>query len=295
MASPVPIEAKHYLNFSSSVLTGSLSTVLLPGDIIQVGAATNNGAVVASVITTDGLTFKRIGTGFSLSVWEVQVPSVMAAPTIVLTFSTPYNTVAAIGVLVRGANVTRPNDTNLSLPAVETGVPVPPDAVYSTNQSADLLLFWIGCAVGIGGTAPWENPAVTGDNTIGPGTWDWQEGANNTDLIQPIAICLYTQAVSTQQSLASVGTSAPAPPLDGAAYLVSALTADPVPTGNGQSVLINLPPPITSPCVQPCEVELNPNSHAFGMFYGPGSLPTLPHVPDGPSSFVLSNGITLEV
>ena len=222
MTSPIIIEQPLAFYFSGSTATISLSNALQAGDVIQVGVDTNNGAAVTGV-TAPGLTFELIGRGFSLSVWQAQASGPLSPPTMTLTYGSAYNTTTVIAALVRGATISAPTDPNPSLPAIQTGNPRPPDAVFSTTRAHDLLLLWIGCFVGFGGTQPWGDPVLYG-NTIGPGAWNWVAGGNNTELLQPIALCLYAQTVSAQQLNVSVGSSAA--DLQGAAYLVTALTSD---------------------------------------------------------------------
>lgn len=227
-ASPVIIASAHGLNFSGTTLTVGLNANGNAGDVIQIGADTNNGAaVIAATIPAIGLNLVLIGRGFSLSVWAAELPFPVIGPIdIVLVYGGPYNTTSAIAVLTRGPNSQVFFDPNASLPAITTGNPAPPPANFSTTRNDNLNLFWIGCAVGFGGLAPWEDPAITGDNTVGPGAWDWVDGLNNTGLLAPIALALYSQSVSTPQTNINVETSAT---MQGAAYLVTSLTADPPP------------------------------------------------------------------
>lgn len=182
--------------------------------------------------------FYRIGVGFSLSVWQASatadLPAFPPGQSIIVTFGTAYDTTSLIAANFRGATLAAPNDPNVSLPAIQTGNPNPPAATFSTTLSDDLILFWIGCAVGFGGTQPWEDPAVSGLNTvtIAGSNGTWINGLNNTQLLKPIALTVYSQSVSSPQSSVSANTSAT---LMGGAFLVTVLTADiappSVPTG----------------------------------------------------------------
>ena len=226
MASPSVVTSSVAFYFSGSTATISLGS-LQEGDVVQIGADTNNGASVISV-TAAGLTFALIGRGFSMSVWQAQAPTDLTGPiTATLTYNVGYNTTTVIQVQVRGATAGAPTDPNPILPVIHTGNPAPTPAIFSTSRTDDLILFWIGCFVGFGGTQPWGDPAIYG-NTVGPGSWTWLNGGNNTSLLQPIALTVYAQSVSTTQSSVSVGTSAT---MMGAAYLVTALTGNPVPSG----------------------------------------------------------------
>jgi hypothetical protein len=269
MASPVVVANGASFNNTANTLGVVIDGQIKAGDIIQVAADTNNGAAVTGVTGVGLGVFSLIGRGFSLSVWQFQVLADQIDAVMTLTYNIQYNTTSCIAVLIRGCDPTTPYDPNVSLPSIETGNPAPPDAVFSTTNADDLLLFWIGCDVGFGGAKPWEDPVLTG-NSVGPGVWDWINGLNNTDLLAPIALTVYQQSVSTPQTNENVGTNAT---MFGAAYLVTALTANATPTGNGQVIPVFLPPPISSPCIQPCRVVIDEGSHAYGMYYGNSTIP----------------------
>lgn len=258
MPSPTVIQSTTQAVHSGSSATIALTAALLAGDVVLVAADTNNGATVSSV-TAAGLTFEELGSGFSMSVWWAQAGSNMSAPTMTVDYGSAYNTSSIIATLVRppaGLALGAPFDPNMSLPAIETGNPAPSPAVFSTTDADNLILFFIGCEVGFGGTAPWEDPAITGNNTVTiagqPG--GWINGLNNTELLAPIALCLYSLSVSSTQSSVSASTSAS---MSGAAYLVTALVGTP-----GPGV------PIDEACGPPTTTSLT-----FQWAQGPGPTP----------------------
>jgi Fibronectin type III domain len=255
MASPSVLQSAYAIYFSASSGTVSLSDSLVAGDVVLVLADTNNGAQVSGVHEPTLGTFTHIGTGFSMSVWAAQAAAPVAGPIVpTLTYGTAFNTTSIIGAIIRGATLgatlAAAFDPNPSLPGVETGNPAPSPVTFSTSLPDDLLLLCFGMFVGFGG-GPWEDPSVFPPNTIGPDAWNWENGVNNTELLQPIALALYSRSVSSTQTNAMVSSSSGA--LMGAAYLVTALTADTqapdVPTG--ESCGTNTTSSITAQWVAP--------------------------------------------
>lgn len=204
-----------------SVVPGTKITSLGSG---AGGAGTYNLNISQTVATASmrAAGLARIAVGFSLSVWEGAALANLAgyppAQSILLNYSSSYNTTSVIAVNVRG--VVEP-DPDPSLPAVQTGNPSPPTATFSTSKNKDLALFWIGCAVGFAGVAPWTNPIITGVNTTVPAnTWTWVNGLNNTGLLQPIALALYSAKFASSGSSSASTTAS----MQGAAYIVTALS-----------------------------------------------------------------------
>lgn len=279
-------------SFTDTITASNAFTVGHAGDWITAVVATDDVNAVVSV-TAGIISFKKIADLFAsdldtvtASVWIGLAPVGFSGISIVATTAVNFDDCSLIWWITRGANIAKPLDPNVSLPAIVTGSPPSSPVVFNTSFPDDLLFFIFAGHTGDSWLQP-PPPYVT------PAAWQYLQSSGNSGGFGFVAATVYQQSVSATQNNATADTIATLP--SSAVLCVIAFTADSAPVGNGQSIVISLPPPITSPCVQPCAVELNPNSHAFDMFYGTPPLPTMPFVPEGPSSFVLSNGITLEV
>lgn len=192
---------------------------LVAGDVLRIVLATDSAIEITSIVAF-GLTFTRRGGGQSLtgtshctmSVWDAVVPAPMTGFSLTATAASTADGIIAIWSLIRGA--VGPYDSNLSLPAVQTGTP-PATVVFSTMDADDLLYF-----VTVGNNAVWIEPPPA---QVTPAGWTWINGVPG-GVFGEVTIGVFAQTVTATQSGSMAGVIESLS--NGAVFFVDAFTGD---------------------------------------------------------------------
>lgn len=257
-----PNGAGEAVQSAALTISTSAGTTCLPGDVMTVGVAVDGDQAIASVAATGFGAFVRVWDGSSgsgilavtASIWAGICLTPVSNPAISALATAPFDDCGLMFAITRGQNVFHVFDPNLGLPAVTTGSTV----TFDTNHPDDLVLFF-----NFGHSGMWLGPPPA---VLGPSDWVYQTGFGNSGGAGFIGGSLYARSFTSTQ------INAVADPLiavnGDTFFVVIAFTANASSINVGTPVTINAPPPVPLPCVAPCTVCFDANSHAARAWCG---------------------------
>lgn len=267
MASPavIPFDGQGQAtnSFAASITGADAGSVIHAGDALIVGVATD-GTQFATAAIANGVSMVKVASGVNgdvtWSIWACAAAFDTIGFIAEAFMNASFDDACMMWTIVRSPTGYVKLDPHPSLGVPSTGSP-PATLVYSTSIADDLIFFF-----SFGHNGLWIAPPP--DVIAAP--WHYLVTSGNSGGFGFIGGSLYQQSVSSVQVNQTADSITP---VAGNTVFVVIALAPASPPGTGIPKPLFLPPPISSPCVQPCMVVIDPSSHAFGMYYGNLSLP----------------------